>query len=129
MNFARSPPKIGGHPRVGDASVLPLRVLIRPDGLPAGPRPGTPARTRVGVCRVRWNDRQQTERRAERRARMSKADSLRVGDVRDAYRLIGDCRDLRRNPERWHRRMLEGLAGLFGVLLAAGGEAWWHRPH
>ena len=60
---------------------------------------------------------------------MSKADSLRVGDVRDAYRLIGDCRDLGRNPELWHRRMLRGLAGLFGVVLAAGGEAWWHRPH
>ncbi len=59
---------------------------------------------------------------------MTKADSLRVRDVRDAYRLIGDCRDLGRNPSLWYRRMLEGLYVLFGVLQAAGGEGWWDRP-
>jgi DNA-binding CsgD family transcriptional regulator len=56
---------------------------------------------------------------------MSKAANLRLQDVRDAYRLIGECRDLGRHPGLWYRRMLEGLALLFGVVQASGGEAWW----
>jgi len=59
---------------------------------------------------------------------VSKADSLRVQDVRDAYRLIGDCRDLGSDPALWYRRMFEGLYLLFGTFQASGGEAWWHRP-
>jgi DNA-binding CsgD family transcriptional regulator len=59
---------------------------------------------------------------------MSKSDSLRVRDIRAAFRLIGDCRDLGNDPRRWQRRMLEGLVLLFGVVQASGGEAWWERP-
>src|SRR5262249_61525137 len=58
----------------------------------------------------------------------SKADSLRVQDVRDAYRLIGECRDVGSHPALWFRRMLEGLYLLCGILQAAGGEGWWDRP-
>lgn len=43
---------------------------------------------------------------------------LRVQDVRDVYRLIGDCRDLGAEPALWHSRLLEG-----GVQLAGGGVA------
>lgn len=60
---------------------------------------------------------------------MSKADTLRVQDVRDAYRLIGDCRDVGSLPSLWYRRMLEGLYLMFGVLQAAGGEGWWPEPN
>jgi len=56
---------------------------------------------------------------------MSKADNLRVQDVRDAYRLIGECRDFGSHPGFWYQRMLEGLSLLFGVVQASGGEAWW----
>jgi DNA-binding CsgD family transcriptional regulator len=59
---------------------------------------------------------------------MSKADALRLQDVRSVYRLIGDCRDLGGHPALWYRRMLEGLYVMFGVLQAAGGEGWWDRP-
>jgi DNA-binding CsgD family transcriptional regulator len=59
---------------------------------------------------------------------MSKADTLRVHDLRAVYRLIGDCRDLGGHPALWYRRMLEGLYVLFGVLQAAGGEGWFVRP-
>jgi DNA-binding NarL/FixJ family response regulator len=59
---------------------------------------------------------------------MSKADTLRVQDVRDVYRVIGECRDVGGHPGLWHRRMLEMLSVLFGVVQAAGGEAWWERP-
>ena len=57
---------------------------------------------------------------------MAKADLLRVQDVRDACRLIGECRDLGSDPALWHRRMLEGLCPLIGVPVAAGGEGWWN---
>jgi DNA-binding CsgD family transcriptional regulator len=59
---------------------------------------------------------------------MSKSGSLRLRDIRAAFRLIGDCRDLGGDTGRWQRRMLEGLVVLFGVVQAAGGEAWWERP-
>lgn len=59
---------------------------------------------------------------------MGKSDSLRVSDVRAAFRLIGDCRDLGSDPALWHQRMLEGLCDLFGVVQSSGGEAWWPRP-
>jgi DNA-binding CsgD family transcriptional regulator len=60
---------------------------------------------------------------------MAKSDLLRVQDVRDAYRLIGDCRDLGSDPALWFPRMLEGLCGIFGASTATGGEGWWARPH
>jgi DNA-binding CsgD family transcriptional regulator len=59
---------------------------------------------------------------------MSKSDLLRFRDVRDAYRLIGECRDLGRDPVLWHRRMLEGLCRLVGARAATGGEGRWPRP-
>jgi DNA-binding CsgD family transcriptional regulator len=59
---------------------------------------------------------------------MAKSDLLRVHDVRDAYRLIGECRDVGSDPALWHRRMLEGLCRLAGVRAASGGEGRWRRP-
>src|SRR5262245_7612412 len=59
---------------------------------------------------------------------MGKADLLRVQDVRDAYRLIGDCRDLGSEPALWHGRMFEGLRRLIGAPNATGGEGRWRRP-
>jgi len=60
---------------------------------------------------------------------MAKSDLLRVQDVRDAYRLIGESRDLGSDPALWHRQMLEGLCRLIGAPVAAGGEGRWIRPH
>lgn len=59
---------------------------------------------------------------------MRKSDLLRVRDVRDAYRLIGDCRDLGSEPALWHTRMLAGLCQLVGAPKGAGGEGFWMRP-
>src|SRR5262245_8614093 len=52
---------------------------------------------------------------------MLKADLLRIEDLHQAYRLIGDCRDLGSDPALWQTRMLVGLARLFGET-ATGGE-------
>lgn len=54
---------------------------------------------------------------------------LRARDVRDAYRLIGECRDLGSDPALWHARMLQGLQRLIGVPVTDGGEGRWLRPH
>jgi DNA-binding CsgD family transcriptional regulator len=59
---------------------------------------------------------------------MDKSDLLRVGDVRDAYRLIGECRDLAHEPALWQTRILEGLGPLVGAAAGAGGEGIWARP-
>jgi DNA-binding CsgD family transcriptional regulator len=59
---------------------------------------------------------------------MGESDLLRVRDVRDAYRLIGECRDLGSDPAPWHSRMLEGVCRLIGSP-AMGGEGRWVRPH
>jgi DNA-binding CsgD family transcriptional regulator len=59
---------------------------------------------------------------------MDKSDLLRVVDVRDAYRLIGECRDLGNEPALWQMRILEGLGQLVGAAAGAGGEGIWARP-
>lgn len=59
---------------------------------------------------------------------MRKSDLLRVQDVRDAYRLIGECRDLGSEPALWHVRMFAGLCQLVGASVGSGGEAFWVRP-
>src|SRR5688572_27171082 len=59
---------------------------------------------------------------------MAKSDLLRVQDVRAAYRLIGECRDLGSDSALWHRRMLEGVCQLIGASAATGGEGRWVRP-
>jgi DNA-binding CsgD family transcriptional regulator len=53
---------------------------------------------------------------------MGKSDLLRVQDVRDAYRLIGECRDLGGDPARWQVRMCEGLRQLIGAPVSTVGE-------
>jgi DNA-binding CsgD family transcriptional regulator len=60
---------------------------------------------------------------------MGKSDLLRIQDVRDAYRLIGECRDLGADPAGWHPHMFEGLCRLVGAPGVTGGEGRWHRPH
>jgi DNA-binding CsgD family transcriptional regulator len=59
---------------------------------------------------------------------MSKSDLLPVQDVRAAYRLIGECRDLGSDPALWFPRMLEGVGRLVGASAVTGGEGRWRRP-
>jgi DNA-binding CsgD family transcriptional regulator len=49
---------------------------------------------------------------------------LRAVEVRDAYRLIGECRDLGADPQQWGVRMLDGLRDLIGAPMATGGEGY-----
>jgi len=60
---------------------------------------------------------------------MEKSDLLRSQDMREAYRLIGECRDLGADPPLWHWRMLVRLCSLIGVPAAAGGDGRWIRPN
>src|SRR5687767_7508433 len=60
---------------------------------------------------------------------MSKSGLLRIADVRDIFRLIGDCRDLGSEPNLWHQRAFEGLSRLIGGSAVTGGEGYWLRPY
>jgi DNA-binding CsgD family transcriptional regulator len=53
---------------------------------------------------------------------MGKSRHLRLGDVRAAFRLVGECRDLGYNPVRWASHMLAGLCRLTGARAGNGGE-------
>ncbi len=59
---------------------------------------------------------------------MDKTRHLRLGDVRAALRLVGECRDLGYDPALWMRHAFEGLCRLVGARVVLGGEAHWHRP-
>jgi DNA-binding CsgD family transcriptional regulator len=49
---------------------------------------------------------------------MSKSQRLRHIDLKNIYRLIGDCRDLGADPIAWRRRLLEGVLQLTGARVA-----------
>jgi DNA-binding CsgD family transcriptional regulator len=59
---------------------------------------------------------------------MSKTRTLRMKDVRCAFRLIGECRELRRDAEMWRRHAFEDLARLLNARAANGGSIQWQRP-
>ena len=49
---------------------------------------------------------------------MADSGRLRLGDIRAAFRLVGECRELGADPMAWRRHMLEGLRELTGAQLA-----------
>lgn len=53
---------------------------------------------------------------------MGKSVSLRVDDVRAAFRLVGECRDLGYDPALWLTHMGEGLSRLLDGRFIIGGE-------
>jgi DNA-binding CsgD family transcriptional regulator len=59
---------------------------------------------------------------------MGNSGRLWVNDVRRAYRLIGECRDLGRDPNLWYPRLLRGVSELVGADAAVGGEGRWGHP-
>ncbi len=59
---------------------------------------------------------------------MGKASSLRLADVRAAFRLIGDCRDVGDDPAQWQEVVMAGVCRLAGAVAATGGEGRWLRP-
>lgn len=58
---------------------------------------------------------------------MSKATLLRWRDVRDACRLIGECRDLGAEPVLWQQRLLDGLLLLLDAVAVTSGEGFIER--
>lgn len=58
---------------------------------------------------------------------MSKSGALRVSDVRAAFRLIGDCRDVGDDPAEWQEVAMAGLCRLAGAMATVGGEGRWVR--
>ena len=50
---------------------------------------------------------------------MSKSGRVRLGELRRAFRLVSECRDLGHDPAAWRRRLLEGLDALVGYQVGA----------
>jgi DNA-binding CsgD family transcriptional regulator len=59
---------------------------------------------------------------------MSTAVTLRLRDVRRAFRLIGDCRDVGDDTSQWQELAMRALSRLIGGDAVTGGEGHWHRP-
>jgi DNA-binding CsgD family transcriptional regulator len=59
---------------------------------------------------------------------MGKSAELRLADVRQAFRLIGECRELRRDANQWRQHAFRGLCRLLGARAANGGHIEWVRP-
>lgn len=59
---------------------------------------------------------------------MGKSGRVRLSDLRAAFRLIGECRDLRADSASWRLHAHGGLCRLVGARAAVGGECRWHRP-
>jgi DNA-binding CsgD family transcriptional regulator len=53
---------------------------------------------------------------------MRKSGRVRFGDLRQAFRLIHDCRDLGHNPGAWPAVMVEGLGRLVDADVVTAGE-------
>ncbi len=53
---------------------------------------------------------------------MASYDQLDFRDIRDTYRLVGECRDVGWDPRLWGARAMEGLCALVGARSATGGE-------
>jgi hypothetical protein len=53
---------------------------------------------------------------------MAKSGELRVEEVQAALQLVGECRDLRYDPQQWGQHMSEGVCRLVGARAANGGE-------
>jgi DNA-binding CsgD family transcriptional regulator len=59
---------------------------------------------------------------------MGKSGRLRLGDVRAALRLVGECRDVGYDPRLWGRHLIGGLCRLIGARMGDGGEVHPTRP-
>src|SRR5689334_5302660 len=59
---------------------------------------------------------------------MAKSGRLRLGDVRAALRLVGECRDLGHDPGRWNSHVFAGLCRVVGARAGNGGEVRLDRP-
>ena len=56
---------------------------------------------------------------------MGRSNALRLADVRDAFRLLGDCRDAGRILAGWYPLALAGLGRLTGSAVTIGGVIRW----
>ena len=54
--------------------------------------------------------------------------SLRLPDVRLAFRAIGDCRDVGGDTAQWQQLAMQAVGRLVGAAAVTGGEGHWPRP-
>jgi DNA-binding CsgD family transcriptional regulator len=59
---------------------------------------------------------------------MGKSANLRLADVRQTYRLLGECRELRGAGQEWAAHAFTGFTRLLGARGSNGGHVEWQRP-
>jgi hypothetical protein len=59
---------------------------------------------------------------------MGRSNRLRLSDVRAAFRLVGECRDLGADSAAWRRHMSEGLRRLAGARVMIADFHWPETP-
>lgn len=62
---------------------------------------------------------------------MSTSNRVRLRDLKNIYRLIGECRELGDDSQAWRRHMFERLCRLVGAQVGCGGEVrgfWTEQP-
>lgn len=65
--------------------------------------------------------------RLGREDEMACSQRVRIKDVRGIYRLLGECRELGRDPDAWQRHMFIGLCRLVRAQVGIGGPATLNR--
>jgi hypothetical protein len=53
---------------------------------------------------------------------MGKSQRLRLSEVRSAYRLVGECRELGADASEWRRHLLVGVNRLIDTRVGIGGQ-------
>ncbi|MFO0849526.1 MAG: helix-turn-helix transcriptional regulator [Gemmataceae bacterium] len=59
---------------------------------------------------------------------MDKSERLRLGEVRAAFRAVGECRELGHDPDAWPAHLLTRLPGLTGAHMLVVGEMVFRGP-
>jgi len=59
---------------------------------------------------------------------MSRSQRVRLRDLRDVYRLIGECQDVGADPVEWRQTALFGVGRLIDAPLGQAGEGRWVGP-
>ena len=55
---------------------------------------------------------------------MSTSKLLRLEEIRAAFRLVGDCRDLGHDPAKWNHLLVRGLSSMFGCYMTNSFALW-----
>jgi DNA-binding CsgD family transcriptional regulator len=60
---------------------------------------------------------------------MAKSSATRLTDIRNLFRILGECRDLRADASEWRQHAFNQIGKMLGARGVTGGEIAWARPN